>query len=74
MNDSIGWICDFLNVTPRLSHTGGERGWVGDSPFIYLDTQRIQSLGWTPKLNIKEGVLRTVQYLRDNEWVFNVRT
>ena len=74
VNDSIGWICDFLNVTPRLSHTGGERGWVGDSPFIYLDTQRIQSLGWTPKLNIKEGVLRTVQYLRDNEWVFNVRT
>lgn len=74
VNDSIGWICDFLNVTPRLSYTGGERGWVGDSPFIYLDTQRIQSLGWTPKLNIKEGVLRTVQYLRDNEWVFNVRT
>ena len=74
VNDSIGWICDFLNVTPRLSYTGGERGWVGDSPFIYLDTQRIQSLGWTPKLTIKEGVLRTVQYLRDNEWVFNVRT
>ncbi len=73
VNESIGWICESLRVKPRLEHTGGDRGWNGDNPFIYLDTQRIRSLGWIPKLTIKEGVLRTVQYLSENEWVFKAR-
>ena len=25
-------------VSPRSSYTGGERGWIGDNPFIFLDT------------------------------------
>ena len=73
VNDSIGWICESLGLQPRLEYTGGERGWIGDNPFIYLDTQRIQSLGWTPKHTIKEGVLRTVEFLKNNEWVFDAR-
>ena len=73
VKDSIGWICESLKVTPILTFAGGERGWVGDSPFIYLETKRIQSLGWMPKYTIKEGVLKTIQYLRENEWVFEVR-
>lgn len=73
LNDSINWICESLGVNPRLEYSGGDRGWVGDNPFIYLDTTRIQALGWTPKHTIKEGVLKTVQYLKDNEWVFGAR-
>jgi UDP-glucose 4-epimerase len=73
VNDSIGWICEALGVAPRLSYGGGERGWIGDNPFIFLDTSRIQALGWRPKLGIREGILRTVQYLRANEWVFEAR-
>jgi len=73
VNDSIGWICECLGVNPRLEYAGGDRGWIGDNPFIYLDTTRIQALGWTPKHTIKEGVLKTVEYLKDNEWVFGAR-
>ena len=73
VNDSIGWICESLGVNPRLEYAGGDRGWIGDNPFIYLDTTRIQALGWTPKHTIKEGVLKTVEYLKDNEWVFGAR-
>ena len=73
LNDSINWICESLGVNPRLEYSGGDRGWVGDNPFIYLDTTRIQALGWKPKHTIKEGVLKTVQYLKDNEWVFGAR-
>lgn len=73
LNDSINWICESLGVNPRLEYSGGDRGWVGDNPFIYLDTTRIQALGWTPKHTIKEGVLKTVQYLKDNEWVLGAR-
>ena len=73
INDSIGWICEELGVEPRLEYSGGDRGWIGDNPFILLDTKRIQALGWKPKFGIREGVLKTVQYLRANEWVFKSR-
>jgi UDP-glucose 4-epimerase len=73
VNDSIGWICAELGVTPSIQYTGGDRGWVGDNPFIFLETKRIQALGWSPKVGIQEGVIRTVQYLRENEWVFESR-
>ena len=73
VNDSIGWICDELGVQPELHYSGGDRGWIGDNPFIFLDTKKIQSLGWTPKIGIREGVIKTVEYLRNNEWVFKVR-
>jgi UDP-glucose 4-epimerase len=73
VNDSIGWICAELGVQPQLEYSGGDRGWIGDNPFIFLDTKKIQSLGWKPKFGIKEGVIKTVQYLRDNEWVFESR-
>ena len=73
VNDSIKWICKELGVTPVLEYSGSERGWIGDNPFIFLDTKRIQSLGWKPKICIRDGVLKTVEYLKENEWVFERR-
>ena len=73
VNDSIGWICKELDLSPSIKYSGGDRGWIGDNPFIFLDTKRIQSLGWKPKFSIQEGVIKTVQYLRQNEWVFKAR-
>ena len=73
MNDSLGWICQKLGVNPERSYTGGDRGWIGDSPFIFLDTAKIRSLGWKPKLTIRQGVERTVDYLRQNPWLFESR-
>jgi UDP-glucose 4-epimerase len=71
--DSIGWISEALGVKPKLEFTGGDRGWVGDNPFIFLDTARIRSLGWKPSLAIREGVIKTVQFLQANEWVLEAR-
>jgi UDP-glucose 4-epimerase len=73
VNDSIGWICETLGVSPRLAYTGGDRGWVGDNPFIFLDCSRIRTLGWKPKLSIREGIVRTLQYLRANPWLLEAR-
>jgi UDP-glucose 4-epimerase len=44
VKDSIGRICEELGVNPDLEYTGEECGWIGDNPFIYLQTQKIQSL------------------------------
>src|SRR5262249_55929468 len=47
---SLNWICSHLGVNPKRRYAGGERGWVGDNPFIFLDTAKIRALGWQPKL------------------------
>ena len=73
VNDSIGWICERLGVHPVVERTGGERGWVGDSPFIHLNCSRIRALGWTPTLSIRQGVEKTVDYLQANSWVMDAR-
>ncbi len=73
VNDSIDWICTELGVTPELRYTGGDRGWVGDNPFIFLDCSAVRALGWRPKLSIREGVVQTVRYLRERPELFEQR-
>jgi len=73
VNDSIGWISQTLGAKPELLYSGGDRGWIGDNPFIFLNTKKIRSLGWVPKHSISEGVIKTVEFLQNNEWVFGVR-
>jgi UDP-glucose 4-epimerase len=74
LTQSIGWICEELRVSPALEFTGGERGWIGDNPFIFLETSRIRSLGWAPETSIREGVKKTAAFLRENPWVFQARS
>ena len=74
VNDSIRWISGHLGVAPELTYAGGERGWVGDSPFIFLDCARIRALGWKPALTIQQGIIRTLEFLRQNPWVLEART
>jgi UDP-glucose 4-epimerase len=73
LKDSIQWICDYLKLSPRLEFSGGDRGWVGDNPFIVLATKKIQAAGWKPRLSIREGVLKTVDWLVKNRWVLQRR-
>jgi UDP-glucose 4-epimerase len=73
VNDSIGWITGYLVLSPKLEYAGGDRGWVGDNPFIFLDTTRIRALGWRPKLSIRQGVERTIGWMMENRWVLERR-
>lgn len=73
VDDSIRWICRELGVTPQLSYGGGERGWIGDNPFIFLDCSAMRAVGWNPKLTIEQAVVRTVRYLRENSEVLEKR-
>ena len=69
MANSAKWIGARLGLEPRYTFGGGERGWIGDSPFIFLDCRRIRSLGWVPQLAIREAVEKTVDYLVANQWL-----
>ena len=73
VNDSVGYICAALGLKPELRYTGGNRGWIGDNPFIFLDTKKIQATGWKPKLTIEEGIIKTLRWLEANSWVYSER-
>jgi UDP-glucose 4-epimerase len=66
--DSIGVICEHMGVEPELEYTGGRRGWAGDSPLIHLDCARIRALGWAPRVSIKEGIARTLDWFDANPY------
>jgi UDP-glucose 4-epimerase len=54
----------------RYVTTGGERGWLGDSPFVHLDTVRLKTLGWEPHVSIEQGIRNTVRYLQAHPQLF----
>jgi UDP-glucose 4-epimerase len=73
VSDSVRWICGAMGLKPRLEFSGGDRGWVGDNPFIFLDTKKIRATGWKTTLTIEQGIVRTLDWLRQNPWVLERR-
>ncbi len=69
VNDSIKWIVNELGLNPSLEYTGGDRGWIGDNPFIFLSTEKIRKLGWAPQHSIQDSILSTLSYLKSNDWL-----
>jgi UDP-glucose 4-epimerase len=70
VDQSVAIITEHLALNPEIEHTGGRRGWTGDSPLIHLDTERIRGLGWRPTLTIREAVIRTLQWFDANEYAW----
>jgi UDP-glucose 4-epimerase len=70
VDDSVRIITEHLSLSPEIEHTGGQRGWTGDSPLIHLETTRIRRLGWRPTLTIPQALVRTLEWLQANEYVW----
>jgi UDP-glucose 4-epimerase len=73
VNDSIRFICGALGLKPKLEYSGGNKGWVGDNPFIFLDTKKIRATGWKTTLTIEQSIIRTLHWLQQNQWVLQRR-
>jgi len=73
VNQSIAWICESLGFSPRRVYSGGDRGWIGDNPFIFLDCSRIRATGWRPRLRIRQAIERTLAYLQREPWLLGRR-
>ena len=54
-------------MASTLANLGMAYGWIGDNPFIFLDTAKIRSLGWAPTVNIRDAVVKTLQWLEANQ-------
>jgi UDP-glucose 4-epimerase len=70
VNDSIDTLTSELGLSPRRQYAGGERGWIGDNPLIFVDCSRMRALGWQPKSSIHQALCATLAWLRSNQWVF----
>lgn len=67
---SISYIVSELKISPKLIYSGGERGWIGDSPRIQLDCTKLKSLGWKYEFSLETAVRDTVKYLFENKHLF----
>jgi UDP-glucose 4-epimerase len=68
LDESVAVITAHMGLAPTIEHTGGRRGWPGDSPLIHLDCSRIRALGWKPTLTIEQGIVRTLAWLEANPY------
>jgi UDP-glucose 4-epimerase len=73
VRESAQWICDEMGVTPHIEYGTGNRGWIGDSPFVFLDVSKAMSTGWSPRHSIETSVRETVRWLLDNQWLLGRR-
>jgi UDP-glucose 4-epimerase len=73
VRESAQWICEEMRVTPQLEFGTGNRGWIGDSPFVFLDVRKAMKTGWAPAYSIESSVRQTVRWLLDNRWILNRR-
>jgi UDP-glucose 4-epimerase len=62
LDDSVATIVAHLGLDPVIEHSGGKRGWAGDSPLIHLDCAKIRALGWEPTLAIPAAIARTLDW------------
>jgi UDP-glucose 4-epimerase len=62
--------CLGVNPRPFFEYTGGNRGWQGDVPVVRLDTRKIRSLGWQPRLNSRQAIYLSLKELIADERTF----
>jgi UDP-glucose 4-epimerase len=49
---------------------GKSSNWKGDNEFVHLSIKKLSKLGWKPKLSIKEGIKKTVNFLKNHQELF----
>jgi UDP-glucose 4-epimerase len=68
VDQSADLISSIMNVNPLRRYTG--RLWVGDNPFVVLDSSRVRGLGWESQVSIAEAVERAVRWLLSNDCTY----
>lgn len=66
------WVCEEMALkNVKYKYTGGERGWIGDAPFVFLDVSKLLNLNWKPKYSNEETIRNTVKYMLKDNAVFS---
>ena len=61
-------VCNEMKLNNvEYEYSGGERGWIGDSPLVHLNTEKAKKFGWRPEIKIEDGIRETVKFLLANK-------
>jgi UDP-glucose 4-epimerase len=60
--------CEITNSkNVSYEYTGGNRGWKGDVPIIYMNSEKIRKLGWNNKYTSKEALYASMSAMFKEE-------
>jgi len=60
-------IIEFMGLeNVKCKYSGGKLGWPGDIPQMLLSINKLKKFGWKPRYSIKESIIDTLDYLRNN--------
>ncbi|MEM4041833.1 MAG: NAD-dependent epimerase/dehydratase family protein [Saccharolobus sp.] len=68
VDEIVDLILNRLNLKPEIIYkdSGEGRGWKGDVRFMLLDISKIKELGWKPRLNSRETIIRAIDDVLTN--------
>lgn len=55
-------ISEMALTDVKRRYTGGEHGWVGDNPVVYLSAEKLRSLDWRPTISPREAIRLTARW------------
>jgi UDP-glucuronate 4-epimerase len=65
LSDLVQWLADELGVEPNIEYLPDQPG---DVPITYADVSKANALvGYSPKVPIREGLKRFVEWYRDSQ-------
>ena len=67
VNDIATMILEEMNLeNVKITYTGGNSGWPGDSPIVHYDITKIKKIGWKPKYLSDDAIKLAInQTLKD---------
>lgn len=66
VNEIVDTILKSAGANVKKKYQGGKRGWKGDNNFVCMSNKKLKALGWKPEYSFKDGIKRTVAYLKQN--------
>jgi len=60
-------VSDEAGLFPKIKYSGGDRGWIGDTPHTIIDISKVLETGWKPNYTCEQAIRRTVRWLLENE-------
>lgn len=66
IDEVVSTILKAAEIKIKKKYLGGDKGWMGDNNFVYLDNSKLKKIGWHPRYSFKEGIEKTVLYLQNN--------
>ncbi len=70
VNDIADMVIRELDLNPKdveKIYSGGDRGWKADVPIVRLNSTKISKLGWAPRFNSHQAMLKSIEEMSNVE-------